>query len=616
MGATSNEGTGVGSVEKSFSRIKNNIKKENFAPNAFGHISFDGVKIQGGENNSGDGNGFGTIELVPDKDLYENDQYLIIDPTAPNHIHIRAGGDVDNSNAVLTIGGENSNFQINSGEDPSVVVRSAENIWNFSSDGALVFPDMTSQTTAFSLNEYRGFYAKVNRIYGDDPSINQIVLSTSAFSSGKNATDNTNNDDFYVEGLGGGSTIAIVNLYGNNNDYPIDLDYIKLFIMKYIDLVLFDGVNLRTNLIDIAQAFDDNYTTLVDTMPEATLYSNFEFYGFEGLIDVTGMGGSGSGAKFWIDAQRGDYGNNSILCVGGSGYSISDTIIIDGSTLGGSTPENDVTILVGALDSNGGIAGYDISGSGSLSVYPNYYIDDGDDDQYDIGNFLGTNLTMAEFVGSVGSTGRVLTVTSVLSGTLDIGKWIYFPDIDGGAYIQCQQSGTQGQAGVYILNDYTAGQLENYPSSTLFANGMTYSMYQASSDEAFGTGSTRISMYGDSIFSMVAINAENTYTFYYNGETGSDGDGGKEVNTINFGILLSELNNLGHKVELTTDGVLKVPKIQITATAPDHSYGVEGDKKGMIAIDQYYVYFCMADWNPSNTSDDIWRRFAYSPDAW
>ena len=51
MGATSNEGTGVGSVEKSFSRLKNNIKKENFAPNAFGHISFDGVKIQGGENN-------------------------------------------------------------------------------------------------------------------------------------------------------------------------------------------------------------------------------------------------------------------------------------------------------------------------------------------------------------------------------------------------------------------------------------------------------------------------------------------------------------------------------------------------------------------------------------
>lgn len=147
MGATSNEGTGVGSVEKSFSRIKNNIKKENFAPNAFGYISFDGVKIQGGENNSGDGNGFGTIELVPDKDLYENDQYLIIDPTAPNHIHIRAGGDVDNSNSVLIIGGENSNFQINSGEDPSVVVKSAENIWIFSADGILTIPKIQITAT-------------------------------------------------------------------------------------------------------------------------------------------------------------------------------------------------------------------------------------------------------------------------------------------------------------------------------------------------------------------------------------------------------------------------------------------------------------------------------------
>ena len=47
MGATSNEGTGIGSVEKSFSRIKNNIKKENFAPNAFGYISFDGALTLG-----------------------------------------------------------------------------------------------------------------------------------------------------------------------------------------------------------------------------------------------------------------------------------------------------------------------------------------------------------------------------------------------------------------------------------------------------------------------------------------------------------------------------------------------------------------------------------------
>ena len=616
MAATSNEGTGIGSVEKSFARIKNNIKKENFASNAFGLISFDGVKIQGGENNSGDGNGFGTIELVPDKDLYDNDQYLIIDPTAsiPNHIHIRAGGHVDNSNVSLTIGGELSNLQIGAGKNPNVFISSDGKMWSFNQNGSLTFPNGTKQSTAFITNEYRGFYAQVNQIYGDDPSINQIVLSTNSAAIGKNATDNTDNDDFYVEGLSGSDTIAIINLYGSNSNNPIDLDYIKLFIMKYIDIVLFNGENLRTDLTEIAAAFDTNYETLVDSMPNETLYRNiasFDFYGFQGLIDVTGMGGTGSGAKFWIDAQSGNYGN-STLCAGGAGYSISNTIIIDGSIIGGTTSVHNATITVNAVDSNGRITQYSISGSVNQSAYPNYYIDDGDSDQYDIGNFLGTNLTMAEFTGSVDSSGRVLTVTSVLSGSLNIGKWIYFPEVHFGAYIQCQLSGTQGQAGVYILNDYNNAELENYPSSTLYANGMTYSMYQVTNDVAFGNGSSRISMYGDSVFSMVAINAQNTFSFYYNGETGSDGDGLKILTNLDFGYRISELKNREYTVELTTDGVLTVPKISITATVPEHSYGVETDKAGMIAIDGTYVYFCTADYNEGN----IWKRIEYSADTW
>jgi hypothetical protein len=65
------------------------------------------------ENSSGDGYGNSTISIVPDKDLYDNDQYLIIDPTAPNHIHIRAGGTQDDSNAELYLGGEKTYVRIN-----------------------------------------------------------------------------------------------------------------------------------------------------------------------------------------------------------------------------------------------------------------------------------------------------------------------------------------------------------------------------------------------------------------------------------------------------------------------------------------------------------------------
>lgn len=66
-------------------------------------------------NSSGDGNNYSTIEIVPDQSRYSSDQYLIIDPTAPNHIHIRAGGQIDNANADLIIGGERTHVLVNDG---------------------------------------------------------------------------------------------------------------------------------------------------------------------------------------------------------------------------------------------------------------------------------------------------------------------------------------------------------------------------------------------------------------------------------------------------------------------------------------------------------------------
>ena len=78
-----------------------------------GQITFLGVYIMGAGGGSGDGLGNGTIKLLPDVDLvqtqYHEDQYLIIDPTSPNHIHIRAGGVQDASTADLFLGAERNN---------------------------------------------------------------------------------------------------------------------------------------------------------------------------------------------------------------------------------------------------------------------------------------------------------------------------------------------------------------------------------------------------------------------------------------------------------------------------------------------------------------------------
>jgi len=77
-----------------------------------GDITFDSIKIIGSGTGSGDGSNKGTIELVPDNTLYNNDQYLIIDPTAPNHIHLRAGGTQDGSDAELIVGGEQAHVKV------------------------------------------------------------------------------------------------------------------------------------------------------------------------------------------------------------------------------------------------------------------------------------------------------------------------------------------------------------------------------------------------------------------------------------------------------------------------------------------------------------------------
>lgn len=63
-------------------------------------------------NSSGDGAGLSTIELIPDENVPYSDQKIVIDPTAPNHIHIRAGGQQDNSSAVLFLGGEKNHVRI------------------------------------------------------------------------------------------------------------------------------------------------------------------------------------------------------------------------------------------------------------------------------------------------------------------------------------------------------------------------------------------------------------------------------------------------------------------------------------------------------------------------
>jgi hypothetical protein len=105
----------------------------------------------GGDGDSGDGEGLDTIKLIPDAELYrddsnyDNDQYIIIDPTGgdPNHIHIRAGGTIDQSRTDLFLGGENNNVRVSDTNDRVTINTDAgEGLrnWIFDNSGNLTLP--------------------------------------------------------------------------------------------------------------------------------------------------------------------------------------------------------------------------------------------------------------------------------------------------------------------------------------------------------------------------------------------------------------------------------------------------------------------------------------------
>ena len=123
-------------------------------------LMFDGIRTHlrskvlnkgtfyGGDADGGEGNGADTIKLVPDEQLRRNgsDQYLIIDPTGgePGHIHIRAGGNIDNSYADLFLGGEKNNVRVSDTYDHVQITTDFDGTntrtWTFNNNGGLQLP--------------------------------------------------------------------------------------------------------------------------------------------------------------------------------------------------------------------------------------------------------------------------------------------------------------------------------------------------------------------------------------------------------------------------------------------------------------------------------------------
>jgi hypothetical protein len=110
---------------------------------------------------SGDGGASSTLQLIPDKDLLGTDQFIVVDPTSPQHIHLRAGGAIDASTADLFLGGEKANVQVTDGATHDVKIHSsgsATHEWVFGNNGILT-QDGTAVATVSDVTSALAPYA-------------------------------------------------------------------------------------------------------------------------------------------------------------------------------------------------------------------------------------------------------------------------------------------------------------------------------------------------------------------------------------------------------------------------------------------------------------------------
>jgi hypothetical protein len=99
--------------------------------------------IQSIANSSLDPNNANVSTMVFTPDQNYTSQSLVIDPTGPSHIHLRApGANIDEPDANIFLGGEDSSFEVGyyNGAAPNLFVHSGGNTWTFGTDGNLTTP--------------------------------------------------------------------------------------------------------------------------------------------------------------------------------------------------------------------------------------------------------------------------------------------------------------------------------------------------------------------------------------------------------------------------------------------------------------------------------------------
>lgn len=296
-------------------------------------------------------------------------------------------------------------------------------------------------------------------------------------------------------------------------------------------------------------------------------------------------GGSGNGAEIHVTScdSNGAIQEWEVRNGGGENYQVGDILTLN---LGG----DDATFEVTAIGTNG-IGNWHLEGDAYIGsparvnngYWPKMNIDDGDDDQYDTGNFISTSKSTSNFVADI--VGNKMTITNwTKEGTESLQPGMYgtfrMPNNFGNGYESTYTFKLVSQA----TNDtnvwYISESIDPISEANVRIDGLPYGNGNLYGSNAFGDGETGyVTVYDNSVFAMISFGI-NVDSVYYNGDIGADSNGYKEISTL-----------LGHS---NTDFANRsIPQVRTTnnqyyLTAQDagkHVYNIQGGYDVVIPVE-------------------------------
>ena len=298
----------------------------------------------------------GLLELNPDE-TNADDRYIVIDPTSPNHIHLRAGGTIDASGADLFLGGE-ENYVSVSDASANVQIRT-NNLygWEFTNDGKLLLANGISiydSSTGFFVDPIRANNAIGGNVTAYNTTTKELVSTdvkiTNAGITLANGTVISDGEaGFFVDSLA-------------FDDYPLNSSNIVLYNAATGELTyggigdlnpaqLSNGTHTWTVSADTGALYSDLGTTLACSANSVLLGNSIDYTN-------TNYGRVAIG----IDAGGATQGDGSVAIGDGAGNSGQQ---YDSVAIGHAAGYSDQNYFATAIGYN---AGYSQQGTNAVAI--------------------------------------------------------------------------------------------------------------------------------------------------------------------------------------------------------------------------------------------------------